>query len=65
MSNIEKKFKSIIINGELHYRLKIYCKGKSLKIGGVIEDLIDLYLTKPKELQKMIEENNSKKNVVI
>lgn len=50
------KPKSIIINGDLHNRFKSLCKGKSLKIGGVIEDLIQLYLTNPRDLQKMIDE---------
>jgi hypothetical protein len=50
------KPKSIIINGDLHNRFKVLCKGKSLKIGGVIEDLIQLYLRNPRDLQKMIDE---------
>jgi hypothetical protein len=49
------KPKSIIIDGDLHNRFKMLCKGKSLKIGGVIEDLITLYLNRPKEVQEMIE----------
>ena len=53
----QTKQKSIIIDGELHNRFKILCKGKSLKIGGVVENLISLYLTDPKKIQKMIEEN--------
>ena len=53
----ETKPKSIIIDGNIHYRFKILCKGKSMKIGGVIEDLIQLYLSNPRELQKMIDEN--------
>ena len=61
MENVETvnriKPKSVIINGNLHYRFKILCKGKSLKIGGVIEDLITLYVDSPKELQKMIDEH--------
>jgi hypothetical protein len=52
----ETKPKSIIIDGDLHNRFKMLCKGKSMKIGGVIEDLISLYLNNPKELQKMIDE---------
>jgi hypothetical protein len=52
----EAKPKSIIIDGNLHNRFKILCKGKSLKIGGVIEDLIILYLKDPKMVQSMIEE---------
>jgi hypothetical protein len=52
------KPKSVIIDGELHYRFKMLCKGKSLKIGGVLEDLIALYLADPKKIQLMIEELN-------
>ena len=59
MNNIEittTKPKSVIIDGELHGKFKLLCKGKSLKIGGVLEDLIELYLTNPKKIQGMIEE---------
>lgn len=52
----ETKPKSVIIGGNLHSRFKILCKGKSLKIGGVIEDLITLYLNNPKKIQTLIEE---------
>ena len=52
-----KKPKSIIIDGDLHYKFKVLCKGKSLKIGGVVEDLIRLYLSNTKEVQNMIEKN--------
>jgi len=50
------KPKSVIIDGDLHNSFKLLCKGKSMKIGGVIEDLIKLYLYDPKNLQKMIDE---------
>ena len=53
----ENKPKSIIIDGELHTKFKILCKGKSMKIGGIIEDLIKLYLHNPKKIQLMIEES--------
>ena len=46
----ETKPKSVIIEGNLHSRFKMLCKGKSLKIGGVIEDLITLYLNNPKKI---------------
>ena len=63
MNNIEiptaTKPKSVIIDGELHGRFKLLCKGKSLKIGGVLEDLISLYLTNPKKIQTMIEESQT------
>ena len=51
------KPKSVIIEGKLHNRFKILCKGKSLKIGGVIEELIKLYLDNPKKIQELIEES--------
>jgi len=51
-----KQSKSIIVEGELHNRFKVMCRGKSLKIGGVIEDLIRLYLNNPKTTQKIIDE---------
>ena len=53
---IGTKPKSIIIDGDLHSRFKMLCKGKSMKIGGVIEDLIKLYLNNPKDIQKIIDE---------
>jgi hypothetical protein len=56
----ETKPKSIIIEGDLHNRFKLLCKGKSMKIGAVIEDLIQLYLNNPKEVQKMIDEFKEK-----
>lgn len=56
----ETKPKSIIIEGDLHNRFKLLCKGKSMKIGAVIEDLIHLYLENPKDLQKMIDEYKEK-----
>jgi len=63
MNNIEiqtaTKPKSVIIDGELHGKFKMLCKGKSLKIGGVLEDLISLYLINPKKIQTMIEESKS------
>lgn len=60
-SNEETKPKSIIIDGKLHSQFKILCKGKSMKIGGVIEDLIRLYLQNPKKIQVMIEESKDEK----
>ena len=50
------KPKSVIINGNTHNRFKLLCKGKSMKIGAVIEDLIKLYLNNPKVVQGMIDE---------
>jgi len=57
------KPKSVIIDGNLHNKFKALCKGKSMKIGGVIEDLIRLYLNDPKSLQKMIDELKEEKLV--
>lgn len=54
------KSKSVIINGDIHGDFKVFCKGKSLKIGGVIEDLIKLYLDDPKKIQKLIDESKDK-----
>ena len=54
MTNV--KSKSVIINGEVHSKFKQFCKGKSLKIGGVIEDLITLYLDNPSKIQQLIDE---------
>ena len=52
----ESKSKSIIIDGNLHYKLKMFCKSRGLKIGAIIEDLIKLYLSDSKTIQKMIDE---------
>ena len=52
------KPKSVIIEGNLHTRFKLLCKGRNLKIGGVIENLISLYLDNPKKVQGMIEDLN-------
>ena len=55
VSNTTKP-KSVIIDGNLHYSFKMLCKGKSMKIGAVIEDLIRLYLSDQKGVQKEIDE---------
>ena len=54
------KSKSVIIDGDLHYDFKMFCKGKSLKIGAVIEDLIKIYLDDYKVLRGKIEDYNEK-----
>jgi len=54
------KPKSVIIDGNLHYKFKMLCKGKSMKIGAVIEDLIGLYLSDPRKVQKEIDELKEK-----
>lgn len=56
MEKTVTKPKSVIIDGQLHYKFKMLCKGKSMKIGAVIEDLIRLYLTDQRNIQKMIDE---------
>ena len=62
MNNIEMptatKPKSVIIDGELHGKFKLLCKGKS----GVIEDLIELYLGDPRGIQKVIDERKEQSN---
>lgn len=52
----ELKSKSIIIDGKIHKDLKMSCKSRGLKIGAVIEDLIKLYLSDTKGIQKLIED---------
>jgi len=59
----ETKPKSIIVEGELHNAFRLLCKGKSMKIGAVMEDLIKLYLRDPKNIQKMIDEMKDEKLV--
>ena len=54
--NGETKPKSIIVDGDLHNRFKILCRGKSMKIGGVVENLMKVYLINPTGIQKMIDE---------
>lgn len=56
----ESKSKSIIVDGELHNKLKKFCRSKGLKIGSLIEDLINLYLNNPKLIQKNIDELKDK-----
>jgi hypothetical protein len=55
MENTKVGNKSVIISGNLHTDFKVMCKGKNLKIGGLIEDLIRVYLQNPQEVQKMID----------
>lgn len=58
--NEELKPKSVIVDGGLHNQFKDYCRRKCMKIGGVVEDLMKLYLKNPIEMQKMIDTNNDK-----
>ena len=55
------KPKSIIIDGNLHSKFKVFCKGKSIKIGGIIEDLIRLYISNQKLIQKLIDDQKENK----
>jgi len=52
--------KSVIINGQLHSEMKKYCMGSKRKIGGIIENLIRLYLSNPKETENLMD--NLKEN---
>lgn len=62
MSNDEKELsKSIIIDGEVHSKFKVFCRGKNLKIGKVVEDLIRLFMGDSKQIQKLIDDNKEKK----
>lgn len=61
----EAKPKSIIVDGDLHNKFKVLCKGKSLKIGGVVEDLMNLYLDNPRAIQRMIDELKEKEVKVV
>ena len=58
--NDELKPKSVIVDGVLHNQFKDYCRRKCMKIGGVVEDLMKLYLNNPSEMQKLIDTNNDK-----
>lgn len=57
----KQKSKSVIINESIHTKFKMFCKGKNYKIGGVIEDLIGIYLKNPREIQKLIDEYRENK----
>lgn len=50
-----QKPKSIIIDGETHQKFKMFCKGKSLKMGALVEDLLTLYMTKRHFIQEEID----------
>ena len=54
----DKTSKSVIIDGDVHSQLKSLCAGKNLKMGGVIENLIRLYLKDYKNVQKLIDNLN-------
>lgn len=54
------KAKSIIIDGDIHKEYRDFCRGKGLKIGTLTEDLIKLYLSNPKIVQKLIDDLKEK-----
>ena len=56
-----KTSKSVIIDGDIHAQLKSLCAGKNLKMGGVIENLITLYLAEYKSVQTQIDNLNESK----
>jgi len=58
LNETKVKPKSVIIEGSLHNRFKLFCKARNLKLGGVIEELISVYLDNPKEIQSMIDESH-------
>lgn len=47
--------KSVIIDGQIHALLKNYCKGNNRKLGLLIENLIKLYLAKPKDIENLFD----------
>ena len=51
----ESTSKSVIIGGDLHAKMKQHCINTKRKIGGVIENLIKVYLVNPKEIENMID----------
>lgn len=55
--NNELKNKSIIIDGDLHKDLKMYCAARNIKIGGIVNNIIKAYIKYPKEINKLIENN--------
>jgi hypothetical protein len=56
MTSTKTGNKSVIINADTHSKFKELCKSKNLKLGGVIENLIKIYLDDQKRIQKIIDE---------
>lgn len=56
-SKVKKKStsKSVIIDGKLHADMKDHCNKNKRKLGGVIENLIKLYLSDPKGTDNLID----------
>jgi hypothetical protein len=55
MAEEKAKQKSIILDAEIHTKFKKFCMGKSLKLGGVIENLMELFIKDYKNVQKQID----------
>ena len=61
--DIEKKKPtgtSIIVDINSHSRFKTFCKNKGLKVGFVVEDLLQLFIDEYEMVRKLIETNKSK-----
>lgn len=53
--------KSVIIDGVVHQNFKKFCRGKGLKMGRKIEDLIRIYLDNYTTIEPMIHDYYEKK----
>lgn len=51
---------SIIVDIETHSRFKTFCKNKGLKVGFVVEDLLQLFIDEFEMVRKLIETNKTK-----
>lgn len=47
------KMKSILINESVHSEFKKFCMGRGLKIGTVVEKLIENYIKDPKKFKEI------------
>ena len=54
--------KSVIIDGYVHSKLKEHCKARDLKIGKILEKIIEVYLANTKEMQTLIDNYNETNN---
>ncbi len=52
--------KSIIIDANIHSEIKKLAQKRSLKLGGLVEDLIKLYINDPKGIMVQINELKEK-----
>lgn len=55
----ENKPKSVIISRDIHNEFKNFCRGKNLKIGGVVENLMRYYIDNYSEITKLLEHSKS------